>query len=113
MVGNVLEENLKTKDNVKAGRYSELLFHQVVYILMDSLLVRSIFNIDEDQSILSSKVYDEEKNLGELFAEPHREYLTTINPVFNMISGISHITGGGLPKNLPRIYNDNLCARVL
>ena len=112
MVGNVLEENLKTKDNVKAGDLLVALPSSGLHTNGFSL-VRSIFNIDEDISILSSKVYDEEKNLGELLAEPHREYLTTIDPVFNLISGISHITGGGLYKNLPRIFNDNLSAKIL
>ncbi|MDG2101478.1 MAG: phosphoribosylformylglycinamidine cyclo-ligase [Dehalococcoidales bacterium] len=112
MVGNVLEENLKTKDNIKAGDLLVALPSSGLHTNGFSL-VRSIFNIDEDISILSSKVYDEEKNLGELLAEPHREYLTTIDPVFNLISGISHITGGGLYKNLPRIFNDNLSAKIL
>jgi|TARA_B110000263_G_scaffold10912_1_gene9267 phosphoribosylformylglycinamidine cyclo-ligase len=112
MVGNVLEENLKTKDNVKQGDILIALPSSGLHTNGFSL-VRSIFNIDEDQSILNSKVYDEEKNLGELLAEPHREYLTTIDPVFNLISGISHITGGGLYKNLPRIFNDNLSAKIL
>ena len=111
MVGNVLQENLKKKDNIKQGDILIALPSSGLHTNGFSL-VRSIFKIDENQKILNSKVFDEEKNFGELLAEPHREYLTTIKPVFNLISGISHITGGGLYKNLPRIFNDNLSAKI-
>ena len=48
------------------------------------------------------------KNLGELLAEPHKEYLTTLDPVLDDINAISHITGGGLRKNLPRVFDKKL-----
>ena len=75
-------------------------------------LVRSIFDIDNNVKNLSLRVPNEDKNLGELLAEPHREYLTTITPFFEDIKAICHITGGGLYKNLPRVFNSNLQARI-
>ena len=111
MVGSVTKSNLKTKDNVKEG-------YKLVALPSSGLhtngfsLVRSIFDIDNNVKNLSLSVPNEDKNLGELLAEPHREYLTTIKPFFEDIKAISHVTGGGLYKNLPRVFNSNLQARI-
>lgn len=45
--------------------------------------------------------------IGEAYIEPHRAY---VNEIFNLremveIRGMAHITGGGLPGNLPRCLN--------
>ena len=111
MVGSVEEDKLKKRKNIKEGDILIGLPSSGLHTNGFSL-VRSIFNTDNDLSALSSKIEGESRNFGELLAEPHREYLTTIEPVFDLISGISHITGGGLKKNLPRVFNNELCANV-
>ena len=111
MVGSVTKANLKTKDNVKEGFKLVALPSSGLHTNGFSL-VRSIFDIDKNVKNLSLRVPNEDKNLGELLAEPHREYLTTITPFFEDIKAISHITGGGLYKNLPRVFNSNLQARI-
>jgi len=111
MVGSVTKENLIQKSNPKEGDVLIGLPSSGLHTNGFSL-VRSIFNSDNDISVLSKNINGESKNLGELLAEPHREYLTTLDPVLNLISGISHITGGGLNKNLPRVFNQNLVAKI-
>ena len=111
MVGSVTKENLMLKSDTKEGDILIGLPSSGLHTNGFSL-VRSIFNSDDDISVLSQNINGETRNLGELLAEPHREYLTSIDPVLSLISGISHITGGGLSKNLPRVFNENLVAKI-
>ena len=103
MVGSVDKNKLKTRENSKEGDILIALPSSGLHTNGYSL-VRNIFNSDENISNLSKKVEGEEKNLGELLAEPHKEYLTTLDPVLDDINAISHITGGGLRKNLSLIH---------
>jgi phosphoribosylformylglycinamidine cyclo-ligase len=45
---------------------------------------------------------------------PHRGYLTAIEPLIERgkIRALAHITGGGLPGNLPRVLPPGLTARI-
>jgi len=75
-------------------------------------LVRKIFNIDEDPSCLN-RIYPElGRNLGEELLEPHRCYYTILHRLLPLIKGIAHITGGGIPGNLPRILPEGLAAKI-
>ena len=111
MVGSVTKNNLKSKERVKEG-------FKLIGMPSSGLhtngfsLVRSIFDTDSSIKNLSQKVPNEERNLGELLAEPHREYLSDIFTFINDIEAISHITGGGLYKNLPRVFPNNLQAKI-
>jgi phosphoribosylformylglycinamidine cyclo-ligase len=58
------------------------------------------------------------RTVGEELLEPTRIY---VNPLFKVcgeyrvkkvIKALAHITGGGLPENLPRVLPDKLAARV-
>ena len=111
MVGSVDKNKLKTRENSKEGDILIALPSSGLHTNGYSL-VRNIFNSDENISNLSKKVEGEEKNLGELLAEPHKEYLTTLDPVLDDINAISHITGGGLRKNLPRVFDKKLTAKI-
>ena len=65
---------------------------------------------------LGGKLHDSlgEKTVGETLLTPHRSYLESVAPLLeqNLIRGMAHITGGGLPGNLPRILPDGLGVRV-
>ena len=75
-------------------------------------LVRKIFNIDEDPSCLN-RIYPElGRNLGEELLEPHRCYYPILKSFTPVIKGIAHITGGGIPGNLPRVLPDGLAVRI-
>jgi phosphoribosylformylglycinamidine cyclo-ligase len=45
-----------------------------------------------------------DRSLGEVYLEPHRSYVREIRALRSAVEvrGMAHITGGGLPGNLPR-----------
>ena len=55
-----------------------------------------------------------DRPLGAALLEPHRSYLGVLGPVIDsgMVKALAHITGGGLPENLPRVLPDGIDARV-
>lgn len=48
-----------------------------------------------------------ERPIGEVYLEPHRAYAREIEALRNAVEvrGMAHVTGGGLPGNLPRALN--------
>ena len=48
--------------------------------------------------------------LGDELLQPHRCYLRTVAPLLDagLVTGLAHITGGGLVDNLPRVVPDGL-----
>ncbi len=55
-----------------------------------------------------------DRPLGETLLEPHRSYLDVLTPALadGRLKGLAHITGGGLPENLPRVLPDGVDAAV-
>ncbi len=55
-----------------------------------------------------------DRSLGETLLEPHRSYLDVLTPALatGAIKALAHITGGGLPENLPRVLPADLDARI-
>ncbi|MCP0886764.1 phosphoribosylformylglycinamidine cyclo-ligase [Ligilactobacillus sp. WILCCON 0076] len=54
------------------------------------------------------------KTVGEVVLTPTRIYVASVLPLIRkrLLHGISHITGGGLIENLPRMFNDSLQAQI-
>ena len=48
--------------------------------------------------------------MGAALLEPHRCYLKELEPLLPHIKGLAHITGGGLPGNVPRVLPSGLAA---
>ena len=73
-------------------------------------LVRQIFPINHD----ALNVFYPElgRTLGEELLEPHRCYYPLLKPLFHLIKGMAHITGGGLIENIPRILPQDLAAHL-
>jgi phosphoribosylformylglycinamidine cyclo-ligase len=51
-------------------------------------------------------------SLGDALLAVHRCYYNDLKPILGRLKGIAHITGGGLPGNLPRILSETLAARL-
>ncbi|MGH9392558.1 MAG: phosphoribosylformylglycinamidine cyclo-ligase [Terriglobales bacterium] len=49
---------------------------------------------------------------GEALLAEHRSYLRLLEPWLDRVHGLAHITGGGIPGNLPRILPANCAAEV-
>ncbi|KAI1005209.1 Bifunctional purine biosynthetic protein [Podosphaera aphanis] len=58
--------------------------------------------------------WDPSKLVGESLLEPTRIYVRSLLPVVNkkLVKGLSHITGGGLTENVPRILPPGVAARI-
>lgn len=75
-------------------------------------LARKVFRTDEDHRILYKRFQELGHTLGEELLIPHRSYFPLLEPVFGHIKGMAHISGGGIPGNLPRILPKGLSAQV-
>ena len=55
-----------------------------------------------------------DRPLGDALLEPHRSYLDVLSAAFatGHVKALAHITGGGLPDNLPRVLPEGVGARV-
>lgn len=86
-------------------------------------LVRTIFNLDNDESPLQKFYPELGKTLGAALLEPHRCYLKQLKPWLpkktkeewqnlKKLKGLAHITGGGLAGNLTRTLPKGFAARI-
>jgi phosphoribosylformylglycinamidine cyclo-ligase len=88
-------------------------------------LVRRLFRagIDEDPAAERARLDRNygglEGTLGDALLVPHRCYLDDLRPLLKPgtagprpLKGIAHITGGGIPGNVPRILPDGLAAAI-
>jgi phosphoribosylformylglycinamidine cyclo-ligase len=71
-------------------------------------LARKIFG--ETASALNKRYPELGRTVGEALLEPHRSYLKQLKPLLPIIKGLSHITGGGLIDNVPRVLPEGLGA---
>ncbi len=55
-----------------------------------------------------------ELSLGESLLAPHRSYLPVLGTAIDSgrVKALAHITGGGLPENLPRVLPDGIDAEI-
>jgi len=81
-------------------------------------LVRKVFDVgfdgdtEEERERLNRTYPGLEGTLGEALLAPHRCYYRDLKPVLPQLRGIAHITGGGIPGNVPRVLPEGLGARI-
>ena len=73
-------------------------------------LVRHVYGLDSDPAPLSEYRAELGETLGDALLRPHPPYFSQLEPVFGMVNGIAHITGGGLIENVPRMLPDGVSA---
>ena len=75
-------------------------------------LVRKVFGLDRDPSLLQVFRPELKRTLGEELLEPHRCYYSELKSVLPMVKGLAHITGGGFEGNIPRILPQGLAVQI-
>ncbi len=81
-------------------------------------LVRKVFGVgldgdaEEERERLNRTYPGLDVSLGEALLAPHRCYYRELKPVLPQLRGIAHITGGGIPGNVPRVLPEGLGARI-
>ncbi len=73
-------------------------------------LVRYIYGLDSDPAPLDEFRSELGETLGDALLRPHPPYYNQLAPVFGMVKGIAHITGGGLIENVPRMLPEGVAA---
>ena len=81
-------------------------------------LVRAAFGLAKgadaahDRAVLDTAYAELGGTLGDALLAVHRSYLGALEPLLPRIHGWAHITGGGIPGNLPRILPEGLGAFI-
>ena len=85
-------------------------------------LVREIFGIgkgigegvdvERDAALLGEHIEELGTTLGEALLAVHGSFLGALRPQLPRLRGIAHITGGGLPGNVPRVIPAGLAAAI-
>ena len=75
-------------------------------------LVRQVLELDRDTSPLLEHHPELETTLGKALLKPHPAYYPTAKAVRGLVKSMAHITGGGLPGNVPRALPEGLGARL-
>ena len=81
-------------------------------------LVREIFGIGKssdaarDRGLLDEHVEELGTTLGDALLAVHGSFLDAVRPLLPRVRGIAHVTGGGLPGNVPRVLPAGLAAAI-
>lgn len=73
-------------------------------------LVRRVFNIDNKPTSLFDRYEELHHQLGEELLIRHRCYYPLLSPALDLVKGLAHITGGGLPGKMPSILPEEVAA---
>ncbi len=81
-------------------------------------LVREIWGVGKglgeanDRAVLDRHYEELGGTLGDALLAVHGSFLPALRPVLDRVHGIAHITGGGIPGNLGRVFPGALAAAV-
>ena len=106
VVGAVDRNDIVTGESIEKG--------DVVFALMSGGLQTNGFSLARTILDRSYTEAFETSTVGESLLTPHRNYLEPIAALREkvIIKGMAHITGGGIPGNLPRILPEGLGAEI-
>ncbi len=112
IVGVVNRDNIITGEKIQAGDVLYGLPSNGLHTNGYSLARKLLFEIAKygpDQYVNELK-----EKTGTALMHQHRSYLAIIHKLCNagVVSGMAHITGGGITENLPRVLPRGLCAQV-
>ena len=110
-VGAVEREKLIDGSKIEAGHVLLGLASSGVHSNGFSL-VHSI--LDENSQSINSTLPGTAETIGEALLTPTRIYVKSILKLLEVVDvrGMSHITGGGLPGNVPRMLPENTVAEI-
>lgn len=110
-VGSVDKEKLITGENIKPGDVLIGLSSSGIHSNGFSL-VRAVIKMEKEK--LSQYIDAFGKTLGDEILTPTKIYVKTILKLIEKfdIKGIAHITGGGFFENIPRMFPENIGARI-
>ncbi len=108
-VGIVEKERMLRKESVREGDAVIALPSSGVHSNGFSL-VRRVFSIDSDPSVLGRRFDDLGTTLGEALLEPTRIYVKDMLELISScrVHSCAHITGGGFYENMPRALPEGL-----
>ena len=110
IVGVVSEQSALHGDKVQPGHaligYASNGLHTNGYTL-----ARNVFFDDLGLSV-DSVAPDLDGTVGDVLLAVHTSYRAAVAPVLDRVAGLAHITGGGIPGNLPRSLADGCGAKI-
>jgi phosphoribosylformylglycinamidine cyclo-ligase len=112
IVGVVEEDRILDGSRIEAGDILIAIGSDGLHTNGFSLARRIVFDV------MGLDIHDpfpgEDGSVAEVLLRVHRSYLLAVRPLFAAarLKGLAHITGGGLPGNLPRILPARLGARI-
>lgn len=111
-VGVVEKDNIITGNDIQEGDVILGLPSSGLHSNGYSLVRKIVFDVKGME--LSDYVEEFGRTLGEELLEPTKIYVKEVYPLIEKyeIKGISHITGGGIYENLPRVLPDGMGAKV-
>lgn len=81
-------------------------------------LVREVWGLGKglgeahDREVLGTRYEEAGGTLGEALVAEHRSFYPALRPLLATVHAIAHITGGGIPGNLPRPFPEALAAEI-
>jgi phosphoribosylformylglycinamidine cyclo-ligase len=108
-VGIVEEDQILSPANTAPGDILLALpasgLHSNGYSLVRSIVKKADLDLHKTYAGFNVSLLEE-------ILKPTTIYTKTVQPILSKVKALAHITGGGLPENLPRVFAKNLQARI-
>jgi phosphoribosylformylglycinamidine cyclo-ligase len=109
VVGMVERSRLVTGEAIRPGDVVIGLPSAGLHTNGYALARRALATLDLHEYVLTLR-----RTLGDELLQPHLSYLEAVTPLLEagLVTGMAHITGGGLVDNLPRVVPEGLAVRL-